>query len=151
MPETSPPRGQKPDSTTSRRSRRQRKEKSKSKDVSSCNTPTAEASGLSGDTTGTGTALSGKTGLGTFEEGEDFIAFALSDLDDELEQRGTPIREWDRGKNVLDESYGKKRKSDDMERGERHGAKRQRLDSSSRQAPWVIDVDWHSCNNVPDL
>jgi non-canonical poly(A) RNA polymerase PAPD5/7 len=92
-----------------------------------------------------------KNGVETFEENGDFIAFTFSDTDDRPEVPETAVREWDRGKRMHEGSYGKKRKAEEMGRGDRNGGgKRQRSDYVLK-APWVVDVNWEKCNNVPEL
>ena len=99
---------------------------------------------------------------------EEFIAFTFPDSDEET--TAVPIREWDQGKESRDaEKRGKKRKSGEMsrddrdydrdgrsERGhhrdrDRDGKKRQRMENVPRCAPWVANVDWDKCANVPEL
>lgn len=94
---------------------------------------------------------------------EEFIAFTFSGSDEET--AAVPIREWDQGKEDRDaEKRGKKRKSGEMfrddrdggrERGhrdrDRDGEKRRRMENVPRRAPWVANVDWDRCTNVPEL
>ena len=107
-----------------------------------------------------------------FGAGEEFIAFAFSDSDEETAP--VPIREWDQGKQDGDvEKRGKKRKSGEMsrdvreydrdarrERGrdgerdmgrDRYGEKRQRMENVPRHAPWIANTDWDRCTNVAEL
>src|SRR5882672_10418262 len=125
--------------TDNTRPRKARKKKNKSQTA----TPTNEPSGSTSSTS---------NGLGTFEEGTDFVAFAMSDIEVvEAEDRDTPVREWGKSERPHEESHGKKRKSDEMERDDRRVERRRRLDYTPRKAPWVADVDWRSCKNVPEL
>jgi len=107
-----------------------------------------------------------------FGAGEEFIAFAFPDSDEETAP--VPIREWDQGKQDGDvEKRGKKRKSGEMsrddreydrdarrERGrdeerdrgkDRYGEKRQRMENVPRHAPWVANTNWDRCTNVAEL
>ena len=103
-----------------------------------------------------------------FRGGEEFIAFAFSDSDEDT--AAVPIREWDQGKENGDfEKRGKKRKSGEMSRDDREydrdgrrerghhrdrdrdGEKRWRMENVSRYTPWVANVDWERCANVSEL
>lgn len=96
--------------------------------------------------------------------GEEFVAFAFSDSDEET--AAIPIREWDQRKEGGDaEKRGKKRKSGEMSRDDRDGRresgrhrdldrdreKRQRMANVPRYAPWIANVDWERCTMVPEL
>lgn len=153
MSETSLPR--KPPRTNSttvtqetRRPKKPRNKKPKSQPI----TPNNEASGSSVNLSLPGPSTPPKNGASaTFEENDDFVAFTFSDGEDKYEEDDTPIREWERGKRSYEGSHGKKRKADEVEREDRYSSKRNRLDHVPRKAPWVVDVDWQSCNNVPEL
>jgi non-canonical poly(A) RNA polymerase PAPD5/7 len=130
-----------------RRFRKPRKKKSKSQPVTPNNEPsTSDALNLN---------LPGPSSLKpeqtAFEQNDDFIAFSFSDAEDEPQEPATPIREWDRGKRSYEGSHGKKRKSDEMERDDRNADARRRRSDLPRKAPWVVDVNWQGCNNVPEL
>jgi hypothetical protein len=103
-----------------------------------------------------------------FYGGEEFIAFGFSDSDKETAAKH--IREWDQGKENRDvEKRGKKRKSGEMsrdnreydrsgrrERGHRRDWDRdegrgRRMEIVPRRAPWIANVDWDKCVNVPEL
>lgn len=64
-------------------------------------------------------------------------------------------REWDRGKRDRgrdDDRHRTKRKHDllfDFDDG--YANKKQRLDASSRKAPWVTGIDWYKCKNVAEM
>lgn len=100
--------------------------------------------------------------------GEDFVAFAFSDSDEQT--AAVPIREWDQGKeNRGEKRRGKKRKPGEMSRDDREydrdgrrerdhhrdrgrdGERRQRMENVPRHAPWIANVDWEKCTIVPEL
>ena len=107
------------------------------------------------------------TARAPFSVGEEFIAFGFSDSDEET--AAMPIREWDQGKASGDvEKRGKKRKAGEISRENREydrdgrreghhrdrdgdGEMRQRMRNVPRCAPWVANVDWDKCTNVPEL
>lgn len=113
-----------------------------------------------------------------FRDNEEFIAFGTPDSDEET--AAIPIREWDQGKETMHaERRGKKRKSSEMARDDREydrggrrdrdqrrdrdrdryrdrdrdrdGERRQRMENVPRYAPWVANMDWDKCTNVPEL
>ena len=99
-----------------------------------------------------------------FGGGEEFVAFAFTDLDNET--ASVPIREWDQGKESNDvENRGKKRKSGEISRDDRDsrrdrghrrgrgrdGEKRERMEHVPRHAPWIANVNWEKCTSVPEL
>jgi hypothetical protein len=142
----------------------------------------------------------GETGGQTFEEGEDFIPFTLSDppSSSEIEDRNNRNsgkgsgadrkrgHDWERGIDEArkerdrgwDEDRHRGRDRSDSPRPQDKGKgtadgtasrrqngkydmvfdfndgfanKKQRVDASSRKAPWVEKVDWEECNNVAEL
>lgn len=107
-----------------------------------------------------------------FGVGEEFIAFAFSDSDEET--AAIPVREWDQGKQGRDvEMREKKRKHGELSRddresgrdgrrergrdreqdriGDRYGEKRQQMGGVPRHTPWIANVDWDRCTNVAEL
>ncbi|EDR03218.1 uncharacterized protein LACBIDRAFT_142837, partial [Laccaria bicolor S238N-H82] len=96
---------------------------------------------------------------GSFEEAVDFIPFTFSDSDGESshdkEKDRQNEREWDRGKRDQgrdDVRHRTKRKHDllfDFDDG--YANKKQRLDASSRKAPWVTGIDWDKHKNVAEM
>jgi len=105
-----------------------------------------------------------------FGVNEEFIAFTLSDSDEETAP--VPVRELDQGKQDIDvEKRGKKRKSGEMSRddreydrdgrrerghggerdGDRYGERRQRMENVPRYAPWIVNTNWDRCTNVAEL
>ncbi|KAF7799612.1 hypothetical protein EIP86_010850 [Pleurotus ostreatoroseus] len=87
---------------------------------------------------------------------EDYIAFTFSDGEKENDTEdkaadAKPAREWDKGKGKGRDydGLGRKRKADEMDR-DNYASRRERY-STSRRAPWAVDVDWERGNNVADL
>jgi hypothetical protein len=92
---------------------------------------------------------------------EDFIPFVF---EEEQEEEG-PVKELEPGEPTLDssevatgkrkapdyEGVGRKRKSDEMERDESYATLRERIDTTTRRAPWAANVDWDSCRNVAEM
>ncbi|KAG2150705.1 uncharacterized protein EDB93DRAFT_1249720 [Suillus bovinus] len=109
----------------------------------------------------------------TFEIGDEFIPFAVSDDEAEAPKKDSHRsnveitkekareREWDKGKR---ESHGvgshdgggrgTKRTYEmvfDDEDLRDHRKRRQDFPPTSRKAPWIAKVDWDSCLNVPEM
>lgn len=92
---------------------------------------------------------------------EDFIAFAVSEAEDEdrdfnkesVEQAKAIAREYEKGKGKEREyeSAGRKRKADEIDYNDGYTNKKERLDANSRRAPWVAGVNWEKCNNVAEM
>ncbi len=94
----------------------------------------------------------------SFEKNSDFIALRFEDDPDDLdrfrkEDKEEPReRDWDKGKGkVLDrDNVGAKKRKADFDRNDGYN-KKERMDATSRKAPWVTDVDWEGCANVAEL
>jgi len=105
----------------------------------------------------------------TFELGDEFIPLAL-DSDTEREGKGkdrererrrtrgsSREREWDKGKGRAQDwererdSSARKRKADEYDRGDAYVNRKQRTETASRKAPWLVDLDWEGCTNVAEL
>jgi non-canonical poly(A) RNA polymerase PAPD5/7 len=110
----------------------------------------------------------------SFEIGDEFIPFAVSDNEAEapktqdsrrsnveITQEKTREREWDKGK--LDThgdgsrhggGRGTKRTYEmvfDDEDLRDHRKRRQDFHPTSRKAPWIAEVDWDGCRNVAEM
>jgi non-canonical poly(A) RNA polymerase PAPD5/7 len=86
--------------------------------------------------------------------GDDFLGFIPSDDDDDTPERGSPkpTREWDAGKPARIDNRGRDRnRQRDHERDDGYANKKQRLNASSRRAPWVDDIEWEDCANVSEM
>lgn len=133
-----------------RRPRKPRTKKTKSKPVTPNENDEASPS-INLNLPGPSTSPLKPASSATFEHNDDFVAFTFSD-DEEEKEDDIPIREWDKDKRPSEDTHGKKRKADDVEREDRYSSRRRtRLENVPRKAPWVVDVDWQSCNNVPEL
>jgi len=95
---------------------------------------------------------------GDFAAGDDFIAFGVSDHEEEGGGEPFPSSSFDlKGKRreaaPLEPHSGEKRSIDQMRFNEEDGYtnKKQRMDAASRLTPWVNDVDWESCRNMAEM
>jgi non-canonical poly(A) RNA polymerase PAPD5/7 len=81
--------------------------------------------------------------------GEDFVGFVASD-DEDAEEPQKPAREWDVGKPSRADERDRGRRRD-HEREDGYANKKERMNASSRRAPWVDDVAWEDCANVAEM